>query len=73
MRIIPRARLRDGRAVFEPGREYEVDDQTGARFVAAGWVTSPDHTIPAAAAASAATIRPDTVTHHGAAGNPKGA
>lgn len=64
MKITPTQRFRDGRTTYEPGTEYDVPDLDGARFVGAGWATSPDYALPGAAAPPAVVdIQPDSVRH----------
>lgn len=42
MKIVPKAKIKDGYTHYEEGEEYEVDDSVGERFVRNGWATSPD-------------------------------
>jgi hypothetical protein len=62
VKITPVQRFRDGRTTYEPGKEYDVPDFDGARFVGHGWATSPDYTLPGATPATV-DITPDSVAH----------
>jgi hypothetical protein len=44
VKIIPTSVVKEGGERYEPGTEYDVDDEAGRRFVILGWATSPQYT-----------------------------
>lgn len=52
----------DGRDRFEAGDVRQVDDERGARFVAAGWATA-DEPQPVPAVAGDVALNVQSVTH----------
>jgi hypothetical protein len=64
VKITPTGVIKDGGHRYNPGVEYDVDDETGRRFVILGWATSPDYTPGAVQPTPAQTdIASHSVSH----------
>jgi hypothetical protein len=61
--ITPLSVIKEGGRVYEPGTDYEVDEQTGQRFVLHGWATSPEFAAGSEVNTAAADVAPNSVRH----------
>jgi hypothetical protein len=61
--ITPLSVIKDGGRVYEPGADYEVDEEIGQRFVTLGWATSPEYVTNSEAGVDVAGVAPNSVRH----------